>query len=694
MVMQAKTYLKRSLPLALLLVLGLILVTPAVTQAGPNDPPAFLLKWGTTGSGDGQFNNPIGVAVDSVGNVYVADGNNHRIQKFNSSGGFLTKWGTQGTGDGQFDFPRNVAVDSADNVYVVDQNNDRIQKFDSSGGFLTKWGSSGSGNSQFGLSTGVAVDGADNVYVVEWHRVQKFNSNGGFLTTWGSEGFGDGQFFVPEAIAADSAGNVYVVDGFLSNRIQKFGSSGGFLTTWGSSGSGDGQFNSPTGAAVDSAGNVYVADLGNSRIQKFGSSGGFLTKWGSSGSGDGQFSDPIDVAVDSAGNVYVVDRNNSRIQKFAPANTAPVAMDDSYTINEDTPLNVAAPGVLSNDRDADSDPLTAVKDSDPSNGTLTLNSDGSFDYTPNANFCGQDSFTYHANDGTDDSNVATVTIDVVCVNDAPVAVDDAYTTNEDTVLNVPAPGVLGNDSDPVEGDPLTAVLDNGPSNGTLTLNADGSFTYTPNAGFFGTDSFAYKANDGSDDSNVATVTITVNEVVANCGGFAVIKTGPGQFSAPSFSGTLILGTPHYDWIIGTHGPDLILGRGGPDDIYGDQHDDWLGGGPGDDTLYGGNGWDDLEGNRGQDTLYGENGYDVLLGGGQSDWLFGGNGNDFCKGGPGSDTITDCEGASSAAVGEVNADDVAMETADIDAARTRNDGENGEHAIVQRIKDLFLPLITR
>ncbi|NOG48618.1 MAG: tandem-95 repeat protein [Chloroflexi bacterium] len=194
-----------------------------------------------------------------------------------------------------------------------------------------------------------------------------------------------------------------------------------------------------------------------------------------------------------------------------PVNDAPVAVDDAYTTDEDTALNTAAPGVLTNDTDAEADPLTAVLVVGPTNGTLTLNSDGSFTYTPNAHFNGSDSFTYKANDGTADSNVATVTITVNPVNDAPVAVDDAYATDEDTALNVAAPGVLTNDTD-VDGDTLTAVVDSGPTNGTLTLNSDGSFIYTPSANFNGSDSFTYKANDGTADSNVATVTITVNPV--------------------------------------------------------------------------------------------------------------------------------------------------------------------------------------
>jgi len=119
--------------------------------------------------------------------------------------------------------------------------------------------------------------------------------------------------------------------------------------------------------------------------------------------------------------------------------------------------------------------------------------------------------SFTVNDGAANSNTATVTITVNPLNDAPVAVDDAYATDEDTTLTVPAVGVLGNDSD-VDGDPLTAVLVSGPAHGTLTLGGDGSFTYTPEANYFGPDGFTYLANDGTADSNVATVAITVNAV--------------------------------------------------------------------------------------------------------------------------------------------------------------------------------------
>ncbi|MFC1980932.1 Ig-like domain-containing protein [Chloroflexota bacterium] len=191
------------------------------------------------------------------------------------------------------------------------------------------------------------------------------------------------------------------------------------------------------------------------------------------------------------------------------SNQPPVAINDDYSTDEDTVLTVAAPGVLGNDSDPDSDPLTSVSVTNPDNGAVTLNSDGSFTYTPDANWNGTDTFTYKANDGMAYSNIATVTITVKAVNDAPVANNDSYSTSEGTVLTVAAPGVLGNDSDP-DGDSLTSTQVTDPANGTITLNSDGSFTYTPDAGFSGSDTFTYKTNDGMVNSNVAaTVTITV-----------------------------------------------------------------------------------------------------------------------------------------------------------------------------------------
>jgi len=317
-----------------LFLLALSLVAASSAPAEP--PPTFLLEWGTFGSLDGQFGKPSGVAVDSPGDVYVTDGNNNRMQKFDSEGNFITKWGsfcnTAASGvdacDGRFNYLIGVAVDSTDNVYVADYNNHRIQKFDSNGTFLTRWGSycdtAASGvdacNGQFKYPVGVAIDALGNIFVADSHnhRIQKFDSTGTYLTKWGSDGTGDGELKNAVGVAVDTSGNVYVADSG-NTRIQKFDNNGGYIGQWGTDGPGDGEFRDPVGVAVDAAGNVYVVGKANHRVQKFDSTGTFLTKWGSEGNDAGQFSYPWGLAVDDSGIVYVADRGNDRIQKFGPA---------------------------------------------------------------------------------------------------------------------------------------------------------------------------------------------------------------------------------------------------------------------------------------------------------------------------------------------------------------------------------------
>ncbi len=192
-------------------------------------------------------------------------------------------------------------------------------------------------------------------------------------------------------------------------------------------------------------------------------------------------------------------------------NTAPAAVSDSYTGSEDDPLVVAATaGVLANDSDADSDAIYSELVSLPSNGTVVLNSDGSFTYTPNADFQGTDTFLYAASDGAAYSADTTVTITVGAVNDPPVAVADTFRVAVDAMLAVYAEnGVLANDTD-ADGDGLTATLISGPANGSLTLDTDGYLLYVPNDGFHGADTFSYVAGDGQLTSPVVTVTIHVN----------------------------------------------------------------------------------------------------------------------------------------------------------------------------------------
>jgi VCBS repeat-containing protein len=187
--------------------------------------------------------------------------------------------------------------------------------------------------------------------------------------------------------------------------------------------------------------------------------------------------------------------------------SAPQALNDDYATDEDVALTVPAPGVLANDTDPDGNPLSAALVDNVTHGMLALNADGSFTYTPSADFGGTDTFTYQANDGTLNSTVATVTITVNAVNDAPTAAADVATLDEDTSAVI---DVLANDTDP-EGATLvvTAVSTPTANGGSVTINADNTVTYTPATNYAGADSFTYTVSDGEMTSDgVVSLTVT------------------------------------------------------------------------------------------------------------------------------------------------------------------------------------------
>ena len=295
---------------------------------------------GQIGSADGtgsaaRFNSAYGVAVDSAGNVYVADTGNDTIRKITPAGVVTTLAGTAGqfgSADGtgsaaRFEFPEGVAVDSAGNVYVADTINDTIRKITPAGVVTTladmagQVGSAdGTGSAaRFDYPTGVAVDSAGNVYVADDGNdtIRKITP-AGVVTTLagmaGQVGSADGtgsaaRFAYPEGVAVDSAGNVYVAD-TGNDTIRKITPAGVVTTlagTPGQAGSADvtgsaARFDDPTGVAVDSAGNVYVAGVGIFPIRKITPAGVVTTL-----AGGIVIASPGGVAVDSAGNVYVDD---------------------------------------------------------------------------------------------------------------------------------------------------------------------------------------------------------------------------------------------------------------------------------------------------------------------------------------------------------------------------------------------------
>ena len=314
------------------------------------------------GSTDGissaaRFYWPSEIAVDGVGNLFVADQQNHTIREVSSIGVVTTLAGsagaigsTDGTGRAaRFCYPSGVALDGTGNVFVADCNNCTIRKVTTVGEVTTLAGSAGASGTNDGMgnmarfsdSCGVAVDSAGNVSVADTdnHTIRKVTPAGVVQTLAGSAGFigdADGtgsaaQFWYPRAVAADSAGNVFVADTY-NHTIRKVTLAGNVTTLAGaawSSGNVDGmgsaaQFNRPSGVAADSGGNVFVADFYNNTIRKVTSAGVVTTLAGSAvdypGSADGtgsaaRFNGPYGVAVDSAGNLFVADYYSSTIRK-------------------------------------------------------------------------------------------------------------------------------------------------------------------------------------------------------------------------------------------------------------------------------------------------------------------------------------------------------------------------------------------
>jgi DNA-binding beta-propeller fold protein YncE len=181
-------------------------------------------KAGIAGPGNGQFTVMAGVAVDSSGNVWVADFGNNRVQEFNEKGEYLKKFGTIGKGVEQFEGPLNIAVYGSD-LYITDYHNNRVQEFTTSGTHVKVFGEAGSENGKFSNPYGIAVDPrSGNVYVADSanHRVQQFSSAGSFITKFGSSGTGAGQFTTPTGIAMGSSGGIYVVD-YGTNSLDAWG---------------------------------------------------------------------------------------------------------------------------------------------------------------------------------------------------------------------------------------------------------------------------------------------------------------------------------------------------------------------------------------------------------------------------------------------------------------------------------------
>jgi tripartite motif-containing protein 71 len=326
----------------------------------------LLRRAGSFGSGPGEFGNPYGVAVNRLGDVFVADDNNNRVVKLGPRLNYVTAWSSLAD-HSPISYLRAVATDAAGELYVAATARDVVAVFDRDGRPLRQWGVSGATPGEFVMPVDVAGGAAGGLLVAAQFasrsRVDVFDSRLRFTrrlvggrttvghhffvpsavamapdgTIWatdrdnnllrhltqtdalvglaGSAGPPAARLLAPQGIAIDATGAIYVVDRG-HDRVVKFSARGRWIRSWGSRGAGSGQFSRPASIAVDRAGAVYVVDTGNDRVQQFSRSGRFLRAWGRPGGGNGELKDPHGIAIDGAGHAFVADGGNDRIEEF------------------------------------------------------------------------------------------------------------------------------------------------------------------------------------------------------------------------------------------------------------------------------------------------------------------------------------------------------------------------------------------
>ena len=339
-----------------------------VTDRALNKVVKFLLsdgsavaEYGSSGSANGQFNQPGQIARDASGNFYVADTSNNRVSKWDSNFAWVQNI------IASIVKPIGVAVDSTGDIFVsyeaVADSDYRVRRYSSGGvleatsillddndlghlalsatylfvarpshstskvarvtlasftGAISAMGAVGTGNGQFTEPFGIAYSAArDSIYVSDQdqERVQELSSAGAFLQKWGSDGIGNGQFQDPQGVTLLASGDVLVADQ-TQESVQRFTAEGVFVQKYGHGGPADLQFGSPAGLFTDGT-NLWVAEAGRHRVHKINvSTGAFVAKFGSFGTADGQFDSPEGMFVDGSGNVWVADTGNDRIQKF------------------------------------------------------------------------------------------------------------------------------------------------------------------------------------------------------------------------------------------------------------------------------------------------------------------------------------------------------------------------------------------
>lgn len=279
-----------------------------------------VMDIGAEGSGPGQFKYVEDFAFGKNGELLITDASHAYVQAIDPRTGiFIGRLGGKGDGEANLEKPEGIAVDGVGNIFVADYASGFVKKYDNSYKWLITF--SGYGSKQGETMKSEFMDIRDGrLYVPDAgnNRVNVFDPDGKSLFDFGGPGTEPGKFASPEAAKFDSRGRLFVSD-LKNDRIQVFDTEGKLLTVFGRSGERSGEFRAPAGLAFDRDDNLYVTEIGNNRVQVFDKTGKFLTMWGRKGTAAGEFDNPHGIIIDhGTGYVYVADTSNHRVQVFRP----------------------------------------------------------------------------------------------------------------------------------------------------------------------------------------------------------------------------------------------------------------------------------------------------------------------------------------------------------------------------------------
>ena len=301
------------------IVLFLLVALAGCTGGGDEDDQSVHV-WGRRGLGEGRFQKPRAVSIDSKDNLYIVDMTG-RIQVFDPDGKLLRFWRTPEIYHGK---PCGLAMSQDNKLVVADTHYHRVLFYELDGTLIdsrTIGGEHGRGPGQFGFLTDIAQDSKGNYYVSEYgdyDRIQKFDPDGKYVYEWGGHGSEPGEFLRPQGLLMDDKDQLWVADA-SNHRIQIFDVSGDkpvHVKSWGSMGRELGQMRYPYDMFFDDQGHVYVCEFGNHRIQKFTLEGKGIAVWGGPGREVGQLHQPWGMISDQTGRIHVLDSYNHRVQRF------------------------------------------------------------------------------------------------------------------------------------------------------------------------------------------------------------------------------------------------------------------------------------------------------------------------------------------------------------------------------------------